>query len=139
MIVSTVSGRIRVRSNRLKSERLANNIRRNAEQLVGVSEVRVNPAAGSLVVSYDTRLVDTIDLEDQLEALCLPATAAKNGKSSAISKHVNRATKVGMMTTLATSLAYGYLGNKKAHIRFGTAFVAFAAMHMLRYQSTLVR
>lgn len=44
-----------------------------------------------------------------------------------------------MMTTLGTSLAFGYLGNKKAHIGFGTAFVAFAGMHILRYQRTLIR
>lgn len=140
MIVSTVSGRIRVRANRLKSEKIAESIRRRVTEIAGVSDVRINPAAGSLVVSYDTRLVDTLALEDQLEAMCLPATApAKGGGRSGVSKHLNRATKVGMMTTLGTSLVFGYLGNKKAHVALGTAFVAFAGMHMLRYQSSLIR
>lgn len=139
MIVSTVSGRIRVRSNRLKSKKTAEQIRRQAVQLDGVTEVRINPAAGSLVVGYDTRAVDTVELEDRLEALCLPPAARPKSGRGRASRHLNRATKVGMMATLATSLAYGYLGKKKAHIGFGTAFVAFAGMHMLRYQSTLVR
>jgi len=139
MIVNTVSGRIRVRSNRLKSKKISENIRREATALAGVGHVRINPAAGSLVVSYDTRLVDTTALEDQLEALCLAPSAPATGKRSSVSKHLNRATKVGMMTTLATSLAYGALGNKRAHVGFGTAFVAFAGMHLLRYQRTLLR
>jgi copper chaperone CopZ len=139
MIVSTVAGRIRVRSNRLKIKKIAEQVRRQAEALDGVQEVRVNPAAGSIVVSYDTRQSDTDLLEERLERLCLPpAKPAGNGRST-WSKRVNQATKIGMMTTLATSLAYGYLGKKKAHIRFGTAFVALAGMHMLRYQGTLLR
>ena len=107
--------------------------------LEGVTDVRTNPAAGSLVVSYDTRAVDTVELEDQLEALCMPPKPVVNGTKKTISRYANKATKVGMATTLATSLAYGYLGNKKAHIRFGKAFVVFAGLHMLRYQSTLLR
>jgi copper chaperone CopZ len=139
MIVSTVSGRIRVRANRLKSNKIAEKILARAEQLEGVTGARVNPAAGSIVVSYDTRAVDADILEDQLEALCRPPKPANNGKKKTVGRYVNQATKVGMMTTLATSLAYGYLGNKKAHIRFGQAFVAFAGLHMLRHQSTLLR
>ena len=139
MIVSTVSGRIRIRSNRLKSQKIANKILREAEVLEGVTDVRTNPAAGSLVVSYDTRAVDTVELEDKLEALCMPPKPVVNGTNKTISHYANKATKVGMATTLATSLVYGYLGNKKAHIRFGKAFVVFAGLHMLRYQSTLLR
>ena len=139
MIVSTVSGRIRIRSNRLKSKKIASKVLREVEALEGVSDVRINPAAGSLVVNYDTRAVETLELEDRLEALCMPPKPATNGTKKTISRYANRATKVGMATTLATSLAYAYLGNKKAHIRFGKAFVVFAGLHILRYQSTLLR
>ena len=139
MIVSTVSGRIRIRSNRLKSKKIASKVLREAEALEGVSDVRINPAAGSLVVNYDTRAVETLELEDRLEALCMPPKPKTNGARKTISRYANKATKVGMATTLATSLAYAYLGNKKAHIRFGKAFVVFAGLHILRYQSTLLR
>ena len=83
--------------------------------------------------------VDTEALEDRLESLCLAPAAKPRPAGRSISRHLNRATKVGMMATLATSLACGYAGRKKAHIGFGTAFVALAGMHMLRYQATLVR
>jgi len=139
MIVSTVSGRIRVRAPRLKNHRIAEGIRREAAAIPGVTQVRVNAGAGSLVVGYETRAVDTEALEDRLESLCLAPAAKPRPAGRSISRHLNRATKVGMMATLATSLACGYAGRKKAHIGFGTAFVALAGMHMLRYQATLVR
>jgi hypothetical protein len=140
MIISTVSGRIRVRAPRLKNRQSAEAVRSQAAAIDGVTRVRVNPGAGSLVVTYDTRAVDTDALEERLEALCLaPAPKSARPARRTLSRHLNRATKVGMMTTLATSLAYGYLGKKKAHIGFGAAFVAFAGLHMLRYQATLVR
>lgn len=90
-------------------------------------------------MGYDTRIVDAEYLEDELEALCLPPKPAARGKGKPVSRAVNKATKVGMVTTLTASLAYGYLGNKKAHIRLGQVFVALAGMHMLRHQSTLLR
>lgn len=139
MIVSTVSGRIRLRSNRLKSRKIATKAMQQAEELAGVTDVRINPAAGSLVVSYDTRAVDTVELEDQLEVLCMPPKLTQRDTRKIIGRYANKATKVGMLTTLGTSLAYAYMGNKKAHIRFGQAFVVFAGLHLLRYQSTLLR
>lgn len=139
MIVSTVAGRIRVRSNRLKSKKNAERVRERASALAGVMDVRVNPAAGSLVVSYDAAQVDALVLEEQLEALCAAGSGIPLTISGDLSRHLNQATKLGMMATLGTSLALGFAGRKKAHIGFGAAFVAFAGMHMLRYQKTLVR
>jgi copper chaperone CopZ len=139
MIVSTVAGRIRVRSRRLRSSGIADRVRRQVETMPGVSMVRVNTAAGCLVVGYDPQVVDTEGLEDRLEALCLPPPPARTGKPSTVSRQINRITKAGMVTTLGTSLVYGYLGRKKPHIGFGAAFLAFAGVHMLRYRGTLLR
>ena len=122
MLVSTVSGRIRIRSNRLKQTKFGKAAQREAAAIEGVTDARLNTAAGSLIVSYDTRAVDTEELEDRLEALCsMPATRPANGNKT-LSKRLNQATKVGMMATLATSLTYGVAGRKKEHIVFGTAF-----------------
>jgi hypothetical protein len=129
LIVSTVEGRIRVRARRPKSAVVAASITRQVEGLEGVDQVRANPAAGSLVVSFDPVLMDTVALEDRLEALCLPPERAPSKAGRDLSRHLNRVTKVGMM---ATSLACGFLGNKKAHMGFGAAFVALAGAHMFR-------
>lgn len=101
--------------------------------------MRTNAGAGSITATYDPCTLDLEEIERELEALCLAPETTPRGISSNFSKRLNRATKIGMMTTLGTSLAFGYLGNKKAHIGFGTAFVAFAGMHILRYQRTLIR
>lgn len=139
VIVSTLAGRIRLRNRRLRSTGFANRVRREASQIPGVASVRANSAAGCLVVGYDPASIDTEALEDQLEALCLAPAPSRTKATSKLSRQVNRVTKAGMVTTLATSLAYGYLGRKKPHVRFGVAFVAFAGVHMLRYRGSLLR
>jgi len=139
MIVSAVSGRIRIRSKLLKSRAFARDVRRGAEGLGGVTEVRTNPAAGSLVVSYDTREADADTLESALEALCLPPSPTPRPARAEISRQLNRATKLGMAASLGAAVALGFMGKKKAHIRFGTAFLALAGMHVWRNQRTLLR
>ena len=151
MIVSTVNGRIRVRSPRLKSRPFAAEVRPAAAAMTGVDSVRVNRAAGSLVATFDPDSANPLALERALERLCLsPGTALQGAAGSApvvarrraggnLSRQLNRATKVGMITTLGTSLAYGFAGRKKPHIRFGAAFLVLAGAHMFRYQRTLLR
>lgn len=139
MIVSAVAGRIRIRSNTLKEKGFARDVQQQAEHLTGVSEVRVNSAAGSLVVSYDTRLADVEALEGALEALCFRRPAALRPRNSELARQFNRATKIGMMTSLGTAVALGFMGRKKAHIGFGTAFLALASLHIWRNQRTLLR
>jgi copper chaperone CopZ len=138
MIVSEVDGRIRIRAKRLKSSKIANSIKGKVEELEGVHTVRVNPEASSIVVNFDVSVVDTFDLEDQIIEICTPTNGDKT-KHKTLSKRVNQATKIGMMTTLATSLAYGFMGQKKNHILFGKAFVAFAGAHMLKHSGRLLK
>lgn len=139
MIVSAVAGRIRIRSNLLKEKGFAQGVRKRAERLQGVSEVRLNPAAGSLVVSYDTRESDAEVLENELEALCFRRPPAPTPRNGNLARQFNRATKMGMATSLGAAVALGFMGKKKAHIGFGTAFLALAGLHIWRNQRTLLR
>jgi copper chaperone CopZ len=139
MIVSAVAGRIRVRSNLLKSREFAQNVQRRAEGLSGVNEVRVNPSAGSIVVSYDASRADIETLESELEALCFRPQSALRPRNADLSRQLNRATKIGMVTSLGTAVAMGFMGKKKAHIGFGTAFLALAGLHIWRNRRTLLR
>lgn len=139
MIVSAVAGRIRVRSNLLKAKDFARDVQQQAQCLPGVSEVRLNASAGSLVVSYDTGTADVEALENELEALCFrrpPVVRPANGE---LARQFNRATKIGMVTSLGTAVVLGFMGKKKAHIGFGTAFLALASLHIWRNQRTLLR
>jgi hypothetical protein len=139
MIVSTVAGRIRVRSSLLKIRDFARDVEQQAERLPGVSQVRLNVAAGSLVVSYDTREADAEGLEGELEALCFRRPTVARPANSNLARQFNRATKIGMITSLGTAVALGFMGKKKAHIGFGTTFLALAGLHIWRNQRTLLR
>ncbi|WP_405229156.1 heavy-metal-associated domain-containing protein [Lentisalinibacter sediminis] len=139
MIASTVPGRIRIRSGRLKSRKIATAVREAATALDGVNSARVNTAAGSLVVTYDAAENDGEALEKKLEDVCLTAGRDALPVRRDLQAQLNRVTKVGMIATLGTSLAYGYAGKKKPHIAFGSAFLVFAGLHMLRYRARLLR
>lgn len=139
MIISTVTGRIRIRARVLRSGRIAERVAAQMSNVPGVVEARPNSGAGCLVVTYEPDALDAEALEDQLEAMCRAAERAPRSTSKGLSRQLNRATKYGMLATLTTSLAYGYLGRKKAHIRFGAAFLVFAGAHLFRYRSSLIR
>lgn len=139
MIVSTVAGRIRIRSNLLKQKDFAKDVQGQAKRIPGVSEVRVNPAAGSLVVSYDPQLANTEALEGELEALSFRRPVVRQPANGELARQFNRATKIGMVISLGTAVALGFMGRKRAHIGFGMAFLSLASLHIWRNQRTLLR
>jgi len=146
VIVSTLAGRIRVRSARLRSPQRADALVREVRQLAGVSDVQLNAAAGSLCVCFDPAQIEVEVLEQAIERLLAPAAVAplvprvRQGLEDVRrSATVNRVTKAGMMGSLGVSLALAVAGRKKAHAAFGTGFVVFAALHMYRNASRLLR
>jgi len=91
-------------------------------------------------VTFDPDALDVGVLEERIETLCQAAERVpRNNNGRALSQQLNRATKYGMLASLTTSLAYGYLGRKKAHIGFGAVFLALAGAHLFRYQGSLFR
>jgi len=140
MIVNTVNGRVRVRARALRSGKEAARIAAELADLPGVVDARPNAGAGCLVVNFDPDAIDVGMLEERIEKLCQAAERMpRNNNGRGLTRQLNRATKYGMLATLTTSLAYGYLGRKKAHIGFGAAFLALAGAHLFRYQSSLFR
>ncbi len=138
MIVSTVAGRIRIRSNILKAKKRAQRVEQAVSEYPGVSEIRINPSAGSITVLYSPDQVDEHDLEEFIERSCaLQRPQRKNG--STLARQVNLVTKAGMVSSLATSVALAYTGPKKLHIATGKAFMVFAGLHMLKHYKTLLR
>lgn len=139
MIVSTCEGRLRVKASRLKSKKVSESIKRKVEALTGVHGVRTNPAAASIVVSFDRAQVDAEQLENDVFDICSPPAKPKSSGKVRISRRVNQASKVGMMATLSASLVYGFMGKKKPHIYYGSAFVALAGVHMLKHSKSLIK
>lgn len=139
VLVNAVPGRLRVRAQVLRNRRLAEPIETEIRAIPGVSEVRLNPAAASLAVHYDPAEVEMEVLEERLERLCLDHQARASKRRRDLSRQINLAGKVGMVTTLAGTIGYAYFGSKTTHQRMGWAFLTFAAYHMLRNRGTLLR
>lgn len=123
MIVSSVPGRIRVRSRRLKSENRAKAIQAEVETFKGVASVYSNPHAGSLTVAFDPENVEAEKLEDRLEALCDP-------QPNKLERNLEMATRIGMAGTIAATIYQGFYGSKRTHIQLGKAFMGVAAAHL---------
>lgn len=140
MIVSTVRGRARVRARVLRSPQTAAGLATGIAAIPGVLDVRPNSGAGCLVVTFEPDVLQIEVLEERSEAMCRTAERVpRGGNGRGLSRQINRVTKYGMLATLTTSLAYGYLGRKKAHVGFGAAFLVFAGAHLFRYQGSLMR
>ena len=140
MVVSAVRGRARVRAKALRSPQTAARLSAEIAAIPGVLDVRPNPGDDCLVVTFEPEVLQIETLEEQSEVLCQAAERGpRRNKGRNLSRQLNRATKYGMLATLTTSLAYGYLGRKKLHIGFGAAFLVFVGAHLLRYQGSLMR
>jgi len=139
VLVNAVDGRLRVRSPILKVRRIGESIVAEVGQMAGVTEVRLNPTASSMVVRYDPAQVEMEALEERLEALCTQTQIRVQKRKRDLSRNLNLASKVGMVGTLAGTVGFAYLGSKKNHERIAWGFVSFVAFHILRNRNTLLR
>ena len=143
-IASEVPGRIRVRHPLLRRTDRFQEALGRLEALDAVRVTESNPAVGSVLLSYDPAAVTPEDARSQVEALLSavlhPAEAAPSPDAPApvadskpaapeLKWRINRAAKIGMMGSMAATLAALGVG-KRVHAGFGTLFVAFMLVHM---------
>lgn len=143
-IASAVPGRIRVRHPLLRRMDRFQEALGHLEALDAVRVTESNPAVGSVLLSYDPAAVTPEDARSQVEALLSavlhpaeappvpddPAPAAEIKPAAPELKwRINRAAKIGMMGSMAATLAALGVG-KRVHAGFGTLFVAFMLVHM---------
>ena len=143
-IASAVPGRIRVRHPLLRGNDRFQEALGRLEALDTIRVTESNPAVGSFLLSYDPAGMTPDDARSRVEALLsavlhpaeapppsdTPAPAAE-GKPAApeLKWRINRAAKIGMMGSMAATLAALGVG-KRVHAGFGTLFVAFMVVHM---------
>ncbi|GAA4249754.1 HMA2 domain-containing protein [Azospirillum formosense] len=142
-IASAVPGRIRVRHPLL---RRADRFQEALGRLEALDTIRVaenNPAVGSVLLTYDPSVLTPDDARSQVEILLsavlhpaeapppdAPAPALEDKPAAPELKwRINRAAKIGMMGSMAATLAALGVG-KRVHAGFGTLFVAFMLVHM---------
>ncbi|TWA61787.1 hypothetical protein FBZ84_11241 [Azospirillum baldaniorum] len=143
-IASAVPGRIRVRHPLLRRADRFQEALGRLETLDAVRVTESNPAVGSVLLSYDPAVLTPDDARSQVEALLsavlhpaeappppdAPTSVAESKPAAPELKwRINRAAKIGMMGSMAATLAALGVG-KRVHAGFGTLFVAFMLVHM---------
>ncbi len=139
-IVAAIPGRVRIRDGGLRQPDRLQRLHGVLAKLPGVASIRGNPANGSVVVHYDAAQVAPERMEKLLER-AVDAELALPRDKHAIARRlrINRAAKIGMLTSLGASLALAAAGNKRWHAATGLVFVACLGVHLATHRRQLLR
>ena len=138
-VVSVTPGRIRIRDRTLRNPGRLASLEAALAQREGILETSANPRAGSLVLHFDQRRIAVEELETLVDATLdrLLAEPAPTGKSRP--RQINRLAKIGMLGSLATSLALLATGQKRGHAIAGALFVAGLGVHLGTHRHGIFR
>ena len=67
-IVSSLPGRIRIRDKRLRDQARMNELKKELLKITAINELQANPRTGSVVVNFDSSLIEITVLETKMEA-----------------------------------------------------------------------
>ncbi|MBK1687591.1 HMA2 domain-containing protein [Rubrivivax gelatinosus] len=149
-IVSSVPGRLRLRDARLRRDALRDAVLARLDSLPALRTLRANAAAGSVVVEYDgTRVDEAAMCREVLDAVApwlpareaapSPAPAAARPRRPGRRRQLARATNVGMLASLGSSLALAAAGAKAAHVATGSVFLGLLGVHLAMHRRSLLR
>ena len=139
-IVSALPGRIRIRDRALRDRARLARIEETLVSLKGVHSLQSNPQAGSLVLHFDTSQLAVETLESAVDAAIdaeLARPRAPHRRS--LKMQVNRGAKLGMLGSLAASLALAAAGKKRWHAVTGGLFVACLGIHLGVHRRSIPR
>lgn len=138
-IVSSLPGRIRLRHPALRESLRLERLRAELAALEGVSSVRANAAAGSLVVGYAAEF-DAGRMEAAVAAAAAATIGARHAPLRVRHARVRSNTIVnrGMLGSLAASLLALAVG-KRWHAVSGGVFLAFLVLHLASHRRQLLR
>lgn len=139
-IVSSVPGRIRIRDKRLRNQERLDQLGTELAKIGAITELQANVVAGSVMVNFDYNEIDTVSLENKVEAAVdASLDAPLSHPKRSMKMRVNRYAKAGMLGSLATSLALAATGQKRGHAVAGGLFVACLGVHLSTHRKSLLR
>jgi len=139
-IVSSIPGRIRIRDKRLRDPARLHQLEAGLRKIDVITGLQGNVGAGSVVLTFHSHGVDAESLEAEVEAAVDAALDAQfSHPKRSLKQRVNRYAKVGMMGSLATSLALAAAGQKRGHAVAGGLFVACLGVHLATHRKSLLR
>jgi len=135
-IVSALPGRIRIRDRALRDRARLARIEEALAGFEGIDSLQPNPRAGSLVLHFDAARVEIEALEAAVDAeLARPHAPRRRS----LKMQVNRGAKLGMLGSLAASLALAAAGKKSWHAVTGGLFVACLGVHLAVHRRSILR
>lgn len=137
-IVSATPGRIRIRDKGLRQNERLTRLQEALAGLPGINECTGNRRTGSLLLRFDPAIVDMTALEATIDAAVDAEFALPVGKHP-LRKKLNRYAKIGMLGSMAATLAFAASGNKRLHTAAGTFFVGCMGVHMYTFRHHLLR
>jgi hypothetical protein len=139
-IVSSLPGRIRVRDKRLRNQDRLDQLESELLKIEAIISLQANDGAGSVVVNFDPSGKDASTLEAKVEAMVDAVLEAPlSHQKHSVKMRVNRYAKVGMLGSLASSLALAATGQKRWHAITGSVFVACLGVHLSTHRKSLLR
>lgn len=138
-VASHIAGRMRIRDEKVRTEPVASRVREALLAAPGVDGVEVNPRVGSVLVVYSAAVTGggaiLALLSDILGAEEETATSASTCVCPKISLTIpprvkRQAVNIGMLASLALSLAAAIVHLKKLHVLAGILFVALFGDHI---------
>lgn len=139
-IVSSLPGRIRIRDKRLRDQARLNELKKELLKIATITELKSDARTGSVVVNFDSNLIEIAALEAKLD-LAVDKVLAEPVQLLT-KKQLNRYNKIAMVGSLAASLAFGVARQKRFrrwHVLTGYFFVANLGVHLYLYRKTLFR
>jgi cation transport ATPase len=141
-IASSLPGRLRIRWQALSSADCAQRLSQSLRELPGFKSAEHKIDARSLIVFYDPAKLPVETLEAALDAFCDAEQATRRKTRHRVlraSQQANRFAKIGMLGSLAVSLALIAARQKKSHALWGVVFLLFLAIHLVHYRRLIFR
>lgn len=156
-IASAIPGRLRLRHAELRK---AGRLAKLEQHLAGwpqVREIRLNHAAGSLLIHYDANALSEAECRKRCEAALtelLPWVVSTNPTNTPIAsvaaaqkprstltrvRRANQMAKRGMLVSLTASMILSAVGPKKWHIWTGIAFLHALGVHLWVHRHSLLK
>lgn len=141
-IVSSLPGRIRVRDKRLRDQARLNELKKGLSKIAAITELQGDARTGSVVVNFDPSAIEIAALETKIDSAVDKVLAEPLTPPLLTKKRINRYSKIGMVGSLAASLALAAARRKHWrhwHALTGYLFVANLGVHLIIYRKSLFR
>jgi hypothetical protein len=142
-IVSSSSGRIRIRDKNLRNQLKLNALKKELLNIATITELQANIRTGSLLVRFDPNTIDISVLKANIDSSVDNLLGQPSVPQSLLSKkNINRYNKIVMLASLGASVAFAIMRPKhwkRRHSLTSYVFLANLGVHLAIYRKPLLR